>query len=331
MNVVSSTFVDWRPISSIPIELELMYSSDWKAFDLGLLNEQELVGDFSDIEVLFRYACRSDGLFLFQVNTVQMGLRTLTLIASSISHKIKEDCGHFHVFDRLEKNNFSADLTTYPVLADHIDFICKADMADFVMRSFELGSLRSKSVHTGDVSERKAILTIKKIYSRLFDRVSERAEYTDGNVSVFSLYSRTPYGTRDMAWGAIAVTAGLLLLLFLDTRLDLGISTQIIWGSIFLGLSLIVFSHIRQNVDMVLIKNVKLYQRLVAYCAHGNNLSRVLWEIYQPHTHSPSNDFDPIIKISETMIQAATRRINNYKFYSTVSLSLIGISLAMVI
>lgn len=332
MIIETKTFVDWRPISSIPINNEVLSKSDWVDFtDNFEANSKDYLGEWSDLEISYRFICRNDGIIFFQVKAPVMHGRPLVSLASKIVYEIKQRTKHFHVYDNTRWNISGANLTTYPVLCEDKTFRDFDGFVSFGMKNSTLKQLQAYSIAQDAVTDRKALLTIKKLYSCLFDRVCKRAAEPDDFVSAFSQKANTPLWRKYTAASLLVTVFILPALIFANFKMQLGKEWNIIITYSFLLFSGVVLLHVRHNINYVLVSRIRLFRKLIGYYSHGNNLSRALWRIYETSDATPSNDYDPIITIANDAINSTIRRINTYEFFFTAVVALIGIAITILL
>lgn len=335
MDYVAYLFVDWRPVTTVPVSPRLIGFADWRPFALTGPLTQDLRGEFGDIEIRYRFACRNDGLILFCVQVPTPSRRTAVRIARAVSYRIKEKTGHTHVFDNPDWNGYNDHLTIQPVL-------CASDQGAIEIEGFcalaldepFLQSLKAKSPMTGRPSETPALLTLKQFYSRLFDRVSRRADRKES--AVVASVSATNRITRQRGRAWIYAVAGIVFvvamtLLSLDSAYEWGARARILAGSFVILCGLVALTHASEHVGRQLNQTIRLYRTLIAHCAHGNTLSRALHRFYQPPSPPPGPEYDSIIRLAQEQVDALVRRINNYYFTFSAVVGLFAILMSFVV
>ena len=325
-------FVDWRPVSTVPYMSRIMREGDWQAIKITGSSVFGSRGDFDDIEIHCRFVCRADGLILFNIASPTNSRRTAIAIARSAAYRIKELCGHHHVFDAPDWRSYDTDLTIQPVLCKEMSILDLAALKALAMDTDALKTLPARSATTGAVSQTPALLTLKQFYSRLFDRITRRAERrgatVDVSVSAFQGIKRE----RERAWTmacAFGVLVIALSLLWADSALDLHARREILAGAGVLLFALLAFAHAYLLIGKQLNQTIALYRTLIGHCAHGNTLSRVLYQFFPPNPVIVTEEFHSIIRLAQDMIDALVRRINNYYFTFSAAVALFAIVMSI--
>jgi hypothetical protein len=331
MNLHEYTFVDWRPIASFPIKTGVLLCGDWTDYSPTNFDQDLLDGEWADIRIQYRFVCRDDGLIIFSIEAPTRDLRFACAIADKISYRIKELSGHCHTFDTdAWNNNASTNLTSYPVLCETLFFSSFSEFCSFAIADAEISKVKARSAATDTISDRAALLTIKMLYSRLFDRVAKRVEEYDNSLNALNWNLMTPKG-RCTIYAILAVISFVAMLAFLlDDLFIWGREKQILTGSVYAASAFLVLAHVRFNLNEIMTGRIRLYRKLSAYYCHGNNLSRVLWKIYSGPAHIAGHDYDPIIKLTEDRINASVRRMQTYTFMFSAVVALVGMCISIV-
>lgn len=322
MKEIVNTFVDWRPIASIPIENRIIHSQNWVEYKIKTADRLNLV----DGQIKYRFSCRNDGFFVFQVHAPASSLRGIVFLAAEISHKIKADCGHFHVLNNRDLTDGDLSLSTLPI-------ICTNDTApknykallELVESGDKLKTLTAYSIRRKKATSEPAVLALKKLYSSLFDRASRRTVFYDENINIIGSRSKTYNSKRFTGWAISIYTVIAFIIGILNYSNEWGIGFQILKSYIFITISAACLIHLRKNIGDLIFRKIKLQSTLIGYCYHGNNLSRVLWQLFDCKLLPPNNDFDPIIAITELRIQTSNRQLNAYYFSFSFAVGVFGL------
>jgi len=321
-------FVDWRPVTSVPFKPRIMSSNDWQKLNLSGPLLEDIRGEISDISVQFRYACRSDGLILFTVSVPTSSRRTAIRLGRAAAYRIKEICGHHHIFDNPNWAAYDTELTIQPVLCAPQDCDKLSALEAKALDGKKLAGLSAVSAKTGLESETPAILTLKMFYSRLFDRVSSMADRRGSAVEASVSASRRIARTKGRAWlmlGIVVTFFASLGLLWANAANDWGAVREILASSFVLLAGFLALTHAQHHIGQQLNQTIRLHRSLIAHCAHGNTLCRVLNTFYLPDPPPPGPEYDSVIRLSQDMIDALVRRINYYYFSFSAVVALFAI------
>jgi hypothetical protein len=172
------------------------------------------------------------------------------------------------VFDVAEWHEADQDLVSFPVLSEFRSFDTIEEMESFVSDNEELKELKSCSTQSGKPSELSALLTIKKLYSKLFDRVSEVIANDHGEIATLTLRTsrKQSFFHYSLIGLAIWVFAVLILNLFINLELVSENKKGILTGAFsFLLLSYIALAHLQINIHKELYDRIRLCRKLIAY------------------------------------------------------------------
>lgn len=326
--IVENTFLDWRPVASIPIENGVMVAQDWRPFlpkerQASALKASNDLSEPNKIE--FRYCCRIDGLIVIQIRSAAHLPRALVSLCAEVSDEIKSECGHFHVFHGPNTQEATDELSTLPILCEKKNFSDFDKFLLFTQSDDELRKLRAYSINRNRLSDEKASLALKKLYSSVFDRACKRTAQYDRNSNLYGRNSFTPKTQ------ALMMAYGLVVFILSALGLSLNTKFEFIPQFKLVSLSLITlmlglgFVHVRYNLNGIIFKKIRLHRALIGYSCHGNNLARVLWNLFMVEKLPPNNEFDPVVKIAENLIDAAVRRINTYYFTYSIAVAAVAL------
>ena len=334
MNLSTHTFVDWRPITSLPIVDKLLQDSEWIVCtqeEVDAFLEDCAPVDAEKIHIEYRYICRNDGFIIFQVKSPDSEeKRALVALAKKISSIIKEKSGHTHIYNASTGEYSDAKLSTNPVLCVEDRVINAADHSSFVQLakdSDSIKSLKAYSINGKRSTDEEAVLTVKKLYSSMFDRVCHRIDKTDQEVKISGIGISSQWLTLPFISFALVILFGLSAVIYHYFNTNLKVVIGIIY-ILFVG---VVAFEIHKNLKAKYFDRIKLIRIVYGHYGHANNMSRALWKLFSVENYPPNNDYDPTIQVLENMINARIQVVNYIYFRSSSFLGLLGIIISIFI
>jgi len=324
-------------------EIEITQVENWiKSEDstehLAELANKQHTNDFSDFEyIALRYVCRNDGIFLFQIKTYREMLSyTPMRIAREVSYRIKELLGHTHVYNKDEFSGLYKTIVTNPVFIEersnkipeiHYEF------EKYIRHNEHLLNLKSRKRNLSepiDDDAERAVLTLKKLYSRIFDRSClVLNNYEKVSEGIFSNTNRRIIPVQILGLALIFYFIFFLTLLHVISFDSQNIKTaapQILFFHVVIILAFSYYYHFKRNIRDEALSKIVILKRTIAYFSHGNNYSRIIWTLFDgSRVISPENDYNGVIRVSQQQIDANVRKINYYYFLYGFSVAFTGL------
>jgi hypothetical protein len=274
---------------------------------------------------------------VFQIEMPEMQPRTANWIAEAVSNEIKESSNHTHIFNS-DTIGRASKITTLPIrccsgcISENIsfdDFVSKVE-SDIFLRD----ELTAYSIKRMQDTNEPAVLSLKKLYSSIFDRATQRHKYYQDVRAVFTLGGVSGTG--------IAVT--LCALMFAGIA-SFGVSFALLGGvsmasgfivGAYLTLSVAASVYIWFHVSMVESKNLRLLETALAYFHHGNNMVAMIARLFAKsdgqldfNAIDGRSYFSESIALLNLLHARVSRRIANIYFIYSFGVALVGIGIAL--
>jgi len=334
------TFVDWRPVPSIPIQKKILRDQEWDKFEVS-----------DDFSARFRYCALNDGIIVFQIKTKDAQPPTSILhVARQISFEIKERTKHCHLLHRSGRATNRDEFRLSPVLVEdpfsdqfvnhYKERHCiqddtwteKSSLAEVCLDSRYLSEVRALKRSTGSVTDEKGLLVTKKLYNKIFDRTCSMVKSIDEHAGFWrtDLIRQSEIG-KLLIFGVPAL-GGFSLYITAAIGLSGTLITKFLVVSIPIILIFLLSVHYYYNVMEHIFRKIRLLKKAICYFYHANTLSRVLWEIYdKSQNYSPENEYNPTIGIFQSLIDGCSRRLKIYDYFVGLVIGVMGLIITVAI
>lgn len=349
-------FLDWRPVSTPPI-----YNSIWKweGLTIGSINEvkgeraefyQSLFEHYKNYLLMFEYAMRRDGLFIFQIGLAS-GTPTpiINELSNLLSDSIKYHSGHIHDFHafpfsrfRPPQETFKAKIfhlrkKTHEILnflglpnkmhKRHVDVdlhIHPVELEDPFGDDFRNNSNKNYTKLRHLIDPKKGDSTLSQLREKKSEMracLSIRSMFAAKKELCFIAYTRrtqqkTPR-ISSIIWSAIAF----ILCHFVFN-----------WGFIIssvLALGLYIYLY-----DCHQTPKRELIQRTIGFYAYANIYSLITEEMYRkasqgPNFNTNTGQFDYLIDILKAKLDIENFQNANFRYVWTLAFAIIATSFAL--